>query len=150
MEMLWKRKDGTAISRWQEKKGFKICFLFVARINTLRNLRCLNTLGSLLRFLFSFYAKAGCMQCYSVLTVSLKRPVVMPITEVSMKTSTGFIRNRAKRYCVSLQQGQIKKHTLVLGTDFVGSGPSPKLRFSHKILVFSCHKPEVKITLFLT
>ena len=99
VEMLWKTKDGAAISR----------------INTLRNLRCLNTLGSLLRFLFSFYAKTGCMQCYSALTVSLKRPVVMPITEVSMKTSTGFIRIRAKRYCVSLQQGQIKSTPWCLG-----------------------------------
>lgn len=51
----------------------------------------------------SLYAKAGCMQCYSALTVIPKRPVVMPITEVSMKTPTGFMKNKAEvvlYYCV--------------------------------------------------
>lgn len=94
------------------------------------------------------------MQCYSALTVIPKGPVAMPNTEVGMKTSTGSIKNEAKRWLCNMFicSNSRKKHSLKTKAGFVGSGsppPQTPICFSHKILLSSCHKTEIKITHFL-
>jgi len=50
-----------------KKRSFKICFWFVALINKLRNLRCFDTLGSLLRWTLFFYFMQNQAICNGIL-----------------------------------------------------------------------------------